>query len=248
MIDQIISRKGLPGEDKILADYKPDLAITSVRLLNESSDKLTVIFPPWHGAGDFIRKLENKLVDNGWAVLSYDMHDHILEPNVDGVIATYRYIQDTITQQVNDLQDRKHYSQVHLLSISLGIVSLMPVAARLKFFSRASIVLGASSLSGCVWHGIRTQRIRKAFEDQGVDLTTLQNKWAKIEPSFNAMALSGKDVHLYISNTDRITPLNYAQELSRDLSAAGAFISEKRLRLGHALSIIKFCLLPPGKL
>ena len=248
MIDQILSKRGSSGENEILPDFSPDLAITATRLVNPSSSTLTVVFPPWHGAGKFTARLEQRIIGRGSGLLAFDFHDHVLEPNVEGVIETYTYLQDKIADQINELYQENKYTEIHLVSISLGIVPLMMVSRKLKFFSRATLVLAGSSLAACLWDGIRTQKMRQALENKGYDLGKLKTAWAKLEPNYDVSVMAGKDVHMLISDVDQITPLKYAEELKQDLIDVGVGVGVSRSKLGHAVGIIRFCLLPPGRL
>jgi len=249
MIDAYFATRGAESDNKILEGFEPSQAIVDARIINPGASELTVIFPPWHGERMVTRVLERR-VSRYAAVLAYDLHDHILEPNIPGVIATYESMTNRIAEQVGMLRTDRRYSAPHLIGISLGNVALSMTAAKLMAlnepdpFSRVTSVVPGSNLALSMWDGMRTQGLRETFERQGVTRDQLDEAWAGLAPSHHAPAMQGRDVCVHLSTTDGFIPTQYGEEYITALNDAGANVEVRRSTSGHVVSIVKFCLIP----
>jgi hypothetical protein len=244
MIDRFYSRHGLKNERPLDPKYKPQNAIVGRQLFNESASKLNVVLPGWHNhpTGFPINKLVKRLTKKGWAVLVYDFHDQLLEPNEDTVVESFNYIRRAITADIERLVKQKNYSQVHLTGISLGTVAWALVADSYKDFTSATIVLGGDDLAIDMWHGVRTQHYRHAFEKLHVGIRRLDKEWQGIAPVNHLKHFRGKKVKVVIALGDEVIRPKYQRKLVERLVRNGAIVRLKKSRFGHALTIIRFCL------
>jgi len=244
MIDAYLASKGSPEDAMVLEGFEPSQAIIETRYINPDASELNVIFPPWHGAKEVTQILERRLVRNGSAVMAFDFHDHILEPNMPGVIAVHEHMSDSIAEDVNKRRVDEDFERVNLIGISLGSAALSLTASKLDTFTRVTNVVPGSNLAQCMWNGIRTQGIRESFERQGITLDELDKAWTTLGPSYHAPIMEGKEVNVRLSLNDGFVPTEYGEEYVAALQEAGANVSVQRSRLGHAMNIIKFCLVP----
>jgi esterase/lipase len=222
--------------------YTPRQAIESRRLLNESGRRLYVLFPYWHaGQGTTYSSLVRRLARDGPAVVAYGLNDHILQPNIDVVLESFEWIQKQIVADIQKLIQANQYTEVRLGGLSLGNVSLAKVAQRFHDFAVATIVVGGSNLARCTWEGIRTQAIRKAFEEQGISEELLDVVWQSLAPKQAAEAFRDKQVYMVVSSSDRIIPTFYQREMTTTLNEVTDDLQIVYYRAGHAASILRFC-------
>lgn len=93
-----------------------------------------------------------------------------------------------------------------------------------------------------MWHGSRTQHVRAGIEQSGYGLSDLEHAWSALAPISQIGGLIGKDVTMIVSETDRIIPTRYQEELVGAVQAADINLSLQRTRLGHYASIARYCL------
>ncbi len=220
--------------------YSPEQAILTTRLQNEDASRLTVVFPPWHGGGQYVERLTSRLAASGSAVLDFDFHDRILEPDINRVLQSYGYIRDAATEKIQQLFQGNGYEELRLISMSLGTVALALVANELPSFTEAAIVAGSSNLSMSVWEGIKTQHIMKQFMRDGTSADDLDAAWLGLAPKSYAPAFEDKEVKIRVASKDTVIPSVYQRELLAKLEEAGANTHPNHLRLGHYATLASY--------
>lgn len=245
MIDALYARWSRKKDILVDPNYKPQNSIKHKRLLNSYADKLVVIFPSWHTHNFPINILSKRLAKKGWAVLAYDFHDQIIEPNEDMVADSFRFIRDTIASEIQNLTNKYKYQQIHLIGISLGNVPLALVADKLQNFTGATIVVGGDDLAIDMWYGLRTQNYRRAFEKLHISLRKLDNEWLEIAPANHVKSFANKKVKFVISLNDEFVMTKYQKKLADKIAETGADLTIIPKRFGHTVSIIWFCLFEP---
>jgi len=238
MIDRLVSAR---GRDVFSDDYSPQQAIQSQELINPDAQKLAVIFPPWHGGGRFTDRLSERLQNRNWAVLNYNFHNQIIEPNPNRVLASYETVQAEISVHLDEIQAGAAYRYMHFIGISLGNVAMALVAKEYPDFSSATFVVPGSNLATSMWEGARTQGIAESMEQQGHTKSEVDEAWRDLAPMNNAVAFREKRVQTFISTTDRIILPHYQSQMNEALINAGSHLTSQSSRLGHGASIIKFC-------
>jgi len=247
-LDRYLASKGSPEDNVVLENYSPEDAIVASQYYEADSPELTVFFPPWHGAREVTSKMIAKLARRG-AVLAYDFHDHILEPDVDKVLASHEFISDTVAGDIEKRRANGGFERLHLLGMSLGNAALAMTTSKIDGnFTRATTVVPGSSLAHSLWNGVRTQGMRAAFEKEGISVEELNDAWKTLNPSHHAHLMGGKLVRAQLSTSDGFIPPAYGEQYVTDLETAGADVEVHRSRLGHAMNIISFCLRPPRDL
>jgi pimeloyl-ACP methyl ester carboxylesterase len=238
MIDRLLCAK---AKDSFDDKYLPEHAIAGSELLNSDSNKLAVVFPPWHGGGRFIQRLVYRLRSENWAVLNYAFHDQILEPSIQRVPQSFTAIKDQVADELNTLR-KAQYERMHLIGISLGTMSMTLAASEYHEFQSATFVLPSSKLASSVWEGMRTQNIRQLLNVHGYTKSDVEEAWSELEPIKYAKDFTGKEVNTYVSSTDRIILPSFQREMVNALRERGSNLKENYSRLGHASSIINYCI------
>ena len=241
MLDRLFVKNNTP-KDRFTDEYTPEKAITGRKFVNEDGKNLHVIFPPWHGGGQPYEKLIKRLAKKGDAVLAYYFHDEILKPDTEVVQASYAYLRDTVSAELQELVDSHDYEKVRLIAMSLGNPALSTVTGKFHDFDSAMFVCSASSLARSMWHGTRTQHIRAGIERNGQDLAYVEEAWHDLAPATHVDALVGKDVSILVSTTDEIIPTRYQMEFVQAAQEAGVNPNVQTTRLGHYAAIGRYCL------
>lgn len=229
-------------KDVFTGEYTPEQAITNRNFVNEDGKSLHILFPPWHGGGKPYEQLIKRLANKGDAVLAYYFHDEILKPDTKIVKASYAYLRDTVSAELEEIVSSHDYQKVRLVAMSLGNPALSTVIGKFRDFDSASLVCSASSLARSMWYGARTQHIRAVIEQSGQDLAYLEEAWSDIAPINHIDALVGKNVSILVSTTDEIIPTSYQQEFVDAMQSHGISPNVQTTRLGHYASIGRYCL------
>ena len=226
-------------------DYTAAQAIRSKELVNPSGRHLTVLFPPWRGGEGAYDVLTRRLQRNGSAVLRYNLHPQILEPNADRVLASFAGIRDGVAEAVAKLQSSDRYAGTHLVAASLGGVSLGLVARQLADFTSATLVVPGSDLATGMWAGSRTRHIRQELERQGLNKEQLAARWADLAPAQAAPSFAGKEVRIITSTTDTIIPAWSQVEMVAAVRSYAPNTQVDTTRMGHIVSVARFCIAGP---
>jgi esterase/lipase len=244
MIDYIYarlaSRKNPPLDDS----YQPSQAIRRRISHNIGSDKLAVVFPGWHSHNFPTTRLVKRLSKKGWGVLVFDFHDQILEPEDEVVVASLRYIRDQVAAELESLQDKHQYSQVHLIGISLGNVPLSLTVDKFNRFTGVTMVVPGDNLAVDMWHGLRTLYLAEQFKKLHVSLRKLQAEWSELSPINHVDHIKTKPVKFVISLNDKFILTKYQQKMAERLSGA-ASLTVNTSRFGHVMTVLRYCLLSP---
>lgn len=225
--------------------YTPDKAIIERTFVNTKAQKLVVIFPNWHDGGLLYSLLIKRLVKRGWSVLHYHFHPQILASDEEQVVKSFEYIQEKVATELDELLKSHHYSHIHLIGISLGNVSMAMVTDKFPKFDSTTLVLSGDDLAVDMWQGFMTQNLRKAFETGRIGITRLDKDWSGEVPKMYAKNFAGKKVTQIISLNDKVIRTRYQRIMEQALRNSGADLSVITTRLGHVLTIARFCLFGP---
>lgn len=235
-------RKAIGQDVLVDPNYSPDKAVLGYSDSGSpESRSLAVVFPAWrlHLNDRYYRALGWCLGLQGFAVRRYDFNDHILEPDVDQVVASYKNIRETVTEELETFADQRRFNRIHFIASSLGTVSMALVASSFDRMTSATIASGSSNLALSVWHGIRTREVRRALEEaeEGCTARMVDDKWHDIAPMTHASAFENKPTRMIISTTDAIIPTIFQREMADALADAGSQVSTHDTTLGHYASI-----------
>lgn len=225
--------------------YTQERAIVGKRLTNPRAEKLCVLLPGWHNSSKRIplRWLVKRLSKRGWAILVYDFHPQILEADEKMVVESFRHIQASICEDLDSLTARRGYKKVHLLGISLGSVACSLVADGFKGFTGATLVVGGDDLAIDMWHGTRSQILRRDFQKLHVGIRKLDKDWRYVAPVNHLKNFSGKPVTMVLATADKVIRTEYQKRLAERLKENGAELLIRKNHLGHVLTVVRFCLL-----
>jgi hypothetical protein len=240
MFDKLFMLYSKKKRDRLDPDYRAEDAIVSKVLLNADASNLAVIFPPWHGVRLLTNIFAKRLVRKGYAVLLYEFNTQILVSDELRVLRSFEYIEQTIAKDISELSSA--YSKTRLIGLSLGGVALAMVASKFHDFNEVDFVVAGDDLALCMWYGARTSSLRKSFEHEKVRIRKLDSDWRSLAPENYVQYFAHKRVRLIVSRTDSIIPTSYQKKLKKDLELADATVTCRYTRLGHYLSVVRFCL------
>lgn len=224
-------------------NYNPNDAVTYRRHLNPDTERLVVIFPHWHGGGKPYEILARRFVKKGWSVLLYNFHDQILSAEDEKVEKSFDVIKQSVTRDLRELRQKHSYKTIHFSGISLGNVPLTMVAGEFRDFDSATLVVPGDNLALDMWHSMATQNIKKVLVNKHVNLKKLEKEWIKETPGDYVAYFAGKPVRICVSLADKVIRTPYQKHMIKIMSEAGARETVAIWRIGHVLSIARYCLI-----
>jgi len=244
MIDALYVRYSLRQKDSLDPRYKPEQAIVDRQFLNPGADKLAVIFPGWHNRSKQfpISRVIKRLQRKGWAVLVYDFHDQVLQANDETVVESFRFIRDTIADDLEKVQSGKNYSEIRLISISMGMVMLGLVADKYSHFTSTTVVVGGDNLAIDMWHGMRTKIYADEFRKIHIGIRKLTHDWNELAPVNHLRHFKDKPIKFVMGTRDEFVLTKYQEKLLSNLLDAGAKVKVKKHHGGHVFTIVLFAL------
>ncbi len=243
MFDKIYNRNAADTEVLYRPDYNPAHVVTASRLLNPDGQYLVAMFPPWHGGGRAYELLAKRLVNRDKAVFWLEFDDQILTHDADQVLQSFSQVQSQVANTLHGLADSGRYDRISLFAASLGTPSLAMTASVFNQFESAVMITPGSNLARCMWHGVRTRRVRQELEARGETLSHIDELWQPIAPVNHMEALRGKDVSVIVSDADKMIPTRYQNEYVEALVADGVSPSVYRSKCDHYGTIGRYCML-----
>lgn len=241
MVDKAFVLYSKINNKKNLKKYLPTHAVKSSKLINPGKDKLAVLFPPWHGSIKLMKSLAAKLSNNGWSVLIYEFDPQILNPDEKSVEKSFEEIRTKIFNDLEHVTKTGSYQRVRFIGLSLGNVAMTMVADLFPQFTEADIVVGGDDLALCLWYGLRTSSIKEGLAEEHLRVRQLDKDWMDLAPKDHIKRFVNKPVRVLISNSDKIIPTRYQIKLKSDLINVKANVDCKYTRLGHYLSVYRYC-------
>lgn len=239
-LDQILNLL-LPQPE--VFDYDPSFdheqVITRVHRHIKSAAKLIVIVPSWHANRKVQQLLFDQAVRTGSSVIAYEMDDRMLSPNPDALVQSFAAIGKQIAADVR----ASGATDVHFSAASLGCAMLLYAMGEHNLCGTVDLVVPGGNCASGLWHGIRTQELRAAYEKQGLDETKLQKLWIRLSPTFQAPHIHNSSFRIYYSHSDLLIRPDTLPPLFDALKAAGNMLAiHPSKHLGHYGSILTYAL------
>lgn len=207
----------------------------------KDSKELVVVLHGWKSIS-FIDKLFNaRVIRSGKSCLAYSFLPEILSPDPDYTLEGFKKIKGEARRDIASLKKQFKYSKINLIAPSLGVVSAMMIANGNDDIDELSLIVPGNCLASSLWHGIRTQKLRKIYEKRGINSKKLQELWKELAPENNSDSLKNKEINVYISKSDKVIPYEYGKEFADCLVGRCKKLQvEENPILGHYLSVVKF--------
>ena len=146
-----------------------------------------------------------------------------------------------ITKDIHRISHR--FKKVTLIGMSLSCANALMIADNNKEIDKLILVIPGNCIAEGVWKSVRTKKIKKEFEEQGINLRKLKEYWKDLNTKNNANNLRVKEIIIYLSKADESIPYENGMRLVNDLKSKGLKIKlRENERLGHYLTAMHFYL------
>jgi hypothetical protein len=140
-------------------------------------------------------------------VTTFHYSSSLLVPSVSGTLQHMRILEDAVITTARHMTS-SGVRDVALYGISLGSVLAAHLVRVLREIgvpiSHVIFSMIGADFPYAVWHGVKTQSIRRGLEEQGVTLEYLQREWGFLSPAENIELLDGVKILLFVSSYDSV--------------------------------------------
>lgn len=218
---------------------------------NNHSSTLKVIIPPW-GEGESLVDtiLLRRLSNQGYSCLAYFFPKSILSPDILLTKKLFEQIKNTVRADIARLKTEHHFQKIDIIATSLGVVSACLIANDNDDVADLFFIVPGSCLAASLWDGIRTKRLKRSYEHQGIYREQLVQSWHFLAPKNNINELRNRNLFIAISRSDRVIPYRYGRELA-DLvkkQYPNETVVQENGHLGHYLTVVKYYVFDKGLL
>jgi hypothetical protein len=242
-IDREETKKGLNSKHiSFETNYKKTYDVKKLiekEVHNNPNAKKTYLFiPGWKEGESDIKFLKKKIEKQGNSWIHYIFEPWILSSNYKQVLKNFKYIEK---EAKRDLE--KFHGKKIIIGVSLGAVAATMIFNSNKEVDKLIELCPSYSLSEALWFGIRTQNIKKSFENQGITLKKLKELWKEIEPGNNLPLDKKKRILIFNSKCDTVIPYYGSRIFIKKIREKGLKLKVKtNSNLGHYGTIAKFYL------
>lgn len=237
--------------DEIITDVRDNIPSHLIvrkitkHFFHKNGSKLYVITPYWQATMLDIpmRILKKRILKTGNSCLIYQFPVKILSENIHLTEEYFKEIQEEVKKDIKEIKSEYKFSEIIVVGISLGCVNASMITNKNPDINKLILVVPGDSLSESLWRGIGTKKLKNQIIKHHINLEELEKDWRKLDPKNNIDGLSGKDIEIYLSRSDKIIPYTNGNHLVKDMKNIGLNpIVFKNKRLGHYLTPFKFIL------
>jgi predicted esterase len=211
----------------------------------KGSEELFVILPPWGGRFYLNFFLRKKILKRGCSFLEYEFPEAILSSSWETTVEDFNRIRDNINKEIEKLKKRYKFKKINLVGISIGCINTCMIANNNSIIDKICLIVPGRCLAESMWKGISTQKIRQAYEKNGINLKKLKEYWRSLAPENNINKLKAKEISIFLSKADVIIPFHCGKKLVEEIKAFKYNIFYKNNKfLGHNLTALSFYLRP----
>lgn len=212
----------------------------------QHSNTLVICLPSWGQPLWSWKMVKRHVTSSDCSFLSYEFPRPILSNQVGLTRDLFEMINKTVRGDIRKLKEEYGFSQCVIVTLSLSSSFGSMIYKDNPDVTGIVLVAPGEDLARDMWHGCRTQHLRRSYQKQGVQLTELEREWESMASELN-MPAPGTRIALYYGKEDKVIPYRFSQRLASKLEKNGFKPLVKTYRfLGH-YAVSYWCLLDPSR-
>lgn len=240
MIGRLFDRVVVYGSRK--KDGRRSVEYKAYSLLQSDSSKLCVVLPPWHIAPGLWKKLQNRLLNQGYSLVVVEAAENILVPDGEQILHNFRKVRKLAFDEIAKIRTLQRFESIDVVGLSLGSVSALYLAVSGLEIHKMVLLSPSDDLGEGIWYGKRTSHLRKKLEQSGISLQKFQDLLGELTMR-RVHTVKVKEAYIYLSKDDEVIPYRLGLKLCNRLKELGVSVQASDSRWhGHYLSFILFCL------
>ncbi len=210
----------------------------------DRSDTLVICLPGWNQELWSWGRVKRHVVRSKGSFLTYEFPRAILSDNQELTKECFEVINRTVREDIKKLKEQYGFSKCILVILSLASSFGSMIYKDNPDINEIVLVVLGEDLARDMWHGYRTQHLRRSFERQGITLEQLRGYWHDLA-SENNMPAKNTKISMYFGKQDKIIPYRFSQTLEATLEREGFKPIVKISNFaGHYFVSYKFLLFP----
>ncbi len=226
-----------------VTDFGGDIGLTSDFYPVPGSQVLCVLMPPWKAGADYYKFVRKRTYKAGYSCLEYKIVSSLLSPDYEYTRNAFKEVVDHVKIDIDRMVHQYSFKKVQVIGASIGCIEAAMIANHNPHVTKLVLVAPGNDLAEPMWYGLKTQNVRRLFEEQGITLPFLKETWRDLAPEQNFNGLKGKEIEIYISKCDINIPYRFGKRLVDQMVAQGLnpHVNENKY-LGHYLTVLKYLL------
>lgn len=184
------------------------------------------------------------VLGSGSSFLTYEFPREILSDQYRLTIDCFDVVSRTIREDIRRLRRKHHFKKCLVATLSLAGSFGSMVYKDNEDIDELFLIGTGNNLARVMWHGCRSQHLRKSYEKQGITLERLEMLWHDLSPENNMPAKETK-VFIHFGEEDRVAPYHLSKDLPKTMESHGirpkVFVYSG---WGHYLVSLKLLLFP----
>ncbi len=199
-----------------------------------------VIIPPWHNGEPFFSLYLWLLRRKDVPYIAFRYPASILSPECEKTHDNVHALVERIEEELDEAAEEYGFDRFRMEGTSLSCVPALMVANGDDRFDEIKLTVPGNCLAESLWKGVRTQRLRRSYENQVDGLLELKRLWADLAPENHVDGLDDVTVHVTLSKADRVIPYHCGRNLVDALESYGVdYTLQENRCLGHYLTALK---------
>jgi len=211
----------------------------------EDPKGLYVISPRWNARSGDTTLIKRKLHKHGYATLDYVLGRDLLSPNHLETVDNFKRVRDQYRLDIDRCEREYGFDSYSMIGMSLGVVPAVMEASEDSRVEKMIWISVGDDLAHCLWEGIHTQDLRRAYQQQGIPKEQLSKDWHDLSPINRINGLKGKDIFIHYSEADEIIPAERGHIMVEAMREHGLEPHvQLNKHLGHTGTVTEFLLRP----
>jgi len=210
-----------------------------------SSDTLIICLPGWGQSLWSWVKVKKFILKTKRSCLFYEFPRAIFSNNHQLTKDCFSTINKTVRADIKKLKEKHSFKNCVLVSISLASSFGSMIYKNNPDVTEIIHIAPGENLARDMWHGCRTQHLRRSYERQGISLNNLEKRWHDLAPEYN-FPDSKTRVKIFFCSSDRVIPYKLGRSLDDTLKKNGFKTEVTTFSYGHYFLIWRLLLNPPN--
>lgn len=206
----------------------------------KNSKILYVLFPGWGTKMRLNSIIKRKITKENNSLLEYFFDKGIFSSDIKRTVDCFKKIDREAQRDIEKISKKYKIKEINFIGISLGTISAIISAKKIKN-NQTILIVGGSSLARIAWEGVRTKKIKEELKIQNISLKKLKKQWKTLEPEENIKKFKGKEIVLCIAKKDKVVPYELGKKLVEEILKNKIKLKlYKKKYVGHYITGITF--------
>ncbi len=189
-------------------------------IYTSGSSTLVICLPGWSQPLWSWYFVKRHILRSGASFLAYDFPRPILSNNKELTQKCFAAINRMVREDISRFKQEHGFKKCVVATLSLSSSYGSMIYKDNSDVTDIILVAPGENLARGMWHGHRTQHLRKSYQKQGIGLPELEEDWHNMASEHN-MPASGTRVSVHLGTADRVIPYQFARTLTGAFENAG---------------------------